>query len=157
MCEGTRHGVGRSGRALARTISLAVVASSPAARAAPVVTWPPTAGRPASGAAAALRASLIDHEVPVAEHPAVQLLDRAGRFLRRGHLHEAEPPRAARELVSDDPDRLDGSGLLEELPKVLLRSLVRQVTYEELGGHRSPPASERDKKALGEACLPKGG
>src|SRR5262245_41239833 len=119
--------------------SLAVEASSSAAGATPIIARAPAARRSAA-APAALRATLVDHEVSVAKHPAVQLLDRSRGLFRRGHLHEAEAPRAPRELVGDDSNRLDRSGLLEELPKVLLRGLVGQVAYEELRGHRSPPA-----------------
>src|SRR5262249_53887117 len=135
---------------------LAVVPPSPtAARAATIVAGPSTR-RPTTATAACLGSRLVDDEVPVAEHTTVQLLHGPGRLLRRRHLHEAEAPWPARELVGHDADRLDGSGLLEELPKVLLRGLVGQVAYEELGGHRSPPASGRDKKAPEEARLSEG-
>jgi hypothetical protein len=99
---------------------------------------------------------LVDNQIPVSEHAAIQLLDGTAGLLRRRHLHEAEAPRATSKLVGHDPDRLDGPGLLEEFPKVLLRGLVGQVTYEELRGHRSPPASGRDKNAPREARLSEG-
>jgi len=75
---------------------------------------------------------LVHDEIAVAKQPAVEHLDRLGGFLLRGHLHESEAPRAARELVRDDPDALDGTRLLEELPKIFIRGLERQVTDEEL-------------------------
>src|SRR6185503_20539231 len=138
-----------SGPERRRLSSLAVVAAAhtaAAGRTATIVART-SPGRPATAAAArTLRARLIHDEVPVTEHAAVQLLDRARGLLGRGHLHEAEPFRPTGELVRHDADRLHGPGLLEELPEVLLRSLVGQVTYEELGGHRSPPASGRTTK-----------
>src|SRR5215470_5895267 len=130
-----------------------VPTAATAAGAAAIVAESATTWWPAAAAPTPLRARLIDHEVPVPEHPAVQLFHRTAGFLRRRHLHEAEAPGTAGELVGHDADRLHGPGLLEELPKVVLGGLVGQVAYEELRGHRSPPASDRDKKASGEASL----
>jgi hypothetical protein len=138
--------------------SLAVVAAAnPAAtgRTATIVARTPP-GRPAAAAARALRARLIHDEVPVTEHAAVQLLDRARGLLGRGHLHEAEPFRPTGELVRHDADRLHGPGLLKELAEVLLRSLVGQVPYEELGGHSVTSDFGENNKAPGEARLSEG-
>ena len=62
-------------------------------------------------------------QVPVAEQPSVQELDRLGRFFFRRHLDEAEATRVTGDLVGDDPYRLHGAGLLEELPKILFGRL----------------------------------
>jgi hypothetical protein len=84
-----------------------------------------------------LRAGFIDYQVAIAKKAAIQHLDSlAGLFLRR-HLDEAEAPWAARELVRDDPNGLDGPGLLEQLTQVFFRSLKREVPDEQLGRHRS--------------------
>src|SRR6185436_10144644 len=139
--------------------SLAVVAAAhPAAtgRTATIVARTPP-GRPATTTAArTLRARLIHDEVPVTKHAAVQLLDRARGLLGRGHLHEAEPFRPTGELVRHDADRLHGPGLLKELAEVLLRSLVGQVPYEELGGHSVTSDLGENNKAPGEARLSEG-
>src|SRR3989338_8159878 len=91
----------------------------------------------AAGAALRLRARLVQDEIPVPEKAPVEHLDRLGGFLFRRHLDESEAPRPARELVRDDPDRLHGSRLREQLAKVLLRGLEGEVTYEQLCGHRA--------------------
>jgi hypothetical protein len=145
----TRRG-GEDGSGLA-----VVPPTGTAARTAAIVAESAATGRTTAAATApgTLRARLVNHEIPVTEHTAVELLDRAAGLLRRRHLHEAEAPGTTGELVRHDAHRLDGPGLLEELPKVVLRGLVGQVAYEELRGHRSPPALRRDKKAPGEACL----
>jgi hypothetical protein len=136
--------------------TLAVVRpSSPSPGSSPIRAtprWPASSSR----STPCLRARLVHHEIPVPEHTPVQLVDRAVGFLGCRHLHEAEAPRPARELVGHDPDRLDRSSLLEELTEIVLRRLVGKVAYEELGGHRLPPDSARDKNAPGEARLPKG-
>src|SRR5262249_5711742 len=136
---------------------LAAVRSSPAAAEPAAVVARSSSRRSTAASSPALGARPIDHAVPIPEDPARQLGDGAARLLGRPPVHEAEAPGAARELVGNDPDRLDGPDLLEELPEVLLRGLVGQVAYEELRGHRSPPASETDKKAPAEARLFEGG
>src|SRR5207249_11051103 len=83
-----------------------------------------------------LWARVVDHESAIPEEPTVQHLDcLAGLFLR-SHLHEPESARPARELVRDDPNRLHGARLLEQLAQILLRGLEREVSDEQLSGHR---------------------
>jgi hypothetical protein len=80
---------------------------------------------------------LVHDEVSVSEEPTVEHFDcLASLFLGR-HLDEPESTRPSSELVRDDPNRLDGSGLLEELAKVLLGGLERKVPDKQLCGHRS--------------------
>jgi len=95
------------------------------------------AARTAGPGALRLRASLVDHEIPIPEQPAVEHLDRLAGLFLRCHLDEPESARPSRELVRDDADRLHGSRLLEELAKVLLGGLEREVSYEQLCGHRT--------------------
>jgi len=84
-----------------------------------------------------LRPCLVYDEISIPEEPTVEHLDCfASLFLCR-HLDEPESARPSGELVRDDPDRFDGSGLLEELAKVLLGGLEGKVSDEQLCGHRS--------------------
>jgi hypothetical protein len=110
----------------------------PAAAATTAGAWPAVASRTAACAGPLrLWPRLVDDEVSVPEQPAVQHLDcLASLFLGR-HLDEPESARPTGELVRDDSDCFDGSGLLEELAKVLLGGLEREVSYEQLCGHRT--------------------
>jgi hypothetical protein len=100
--------------------------------------WPTIAARAtACTGPLRLRPCLVDNEVSVPEEPTIEHLDcLASLFLGR-HLDEPESTRPSGELIRDDSDRLDGSGLLEELAKVLLGGLEGQVPDEQLCGHRS--------------------
>jgi hypothetical protein len=110
--------------------------AAPPSAAASAGPWPTIAARAASTSPLRLRPRLIDDEVSVPEEPTVQHLDcLASLFLGR-HLDEPESARPSRELVRDDSHRLDGSGLLEELAKVLLGGLEGEVPDEQLCGHR---------------------
>jgi hypothetical protein len=114
----------------------AASATATAARTRPAIT---ARGASAGTARTALGlgACLVDDEVAVAKEAAIQHLDGlAGLFLRR-HLDEAEAPGAARELVRDDANGLDGSGLLEQLTQIFFRGLKGKVPDEELGRHRA--------------------
>jgi hypothetical protein len=95
-----------------------------------------------------LRTCLVHHEVTVAEEAAVQHLDRLGRFLFGRHLDESETARTPGELIRHDANRLDGAGLLEELAEILFRGLEGEVAYEQLCGHRWPPAAIRTEGTL---------
>jgi hypothetical protein len=79
----------------------------------------------ATAASLGLRAGFVDDEVSVTEQPPIEHLDRLGGFFLGGHLHEAETARAPRELIGDDPDALDGTRLLKELPEILFCCLKR--------------------------------
>src|SRR5207244_2590255 len=110
----------------------------------------PTAARPRSAVASRparaplrLRPGLVDDEVAVPEQMTVQHLDRLGRLLLRGHLHEAEPARPPCALVRDDPHRFHGAGLLKQFPEILLRGLKRKVADEKLGGHHTTSCPTR--------------
>jgi hypothetical protein len=110
---------------------------APPSAAASTGARPAIAARAASTCPLRLRPRLVDDEVSVPEEPTVQHLDcLASLFLGR-HLDEPESARPSRELVRDDSHRLDGSGLLEELAKVLLGGLEGEVPDEQLCGHRS--------------------
>jgi len=90
---------------------------------------------PSAATALGLRPGFVDDEIAVTEEAPVQHFDCFLGFLFGRHLHEPEAPGPAGELVGDDPDRLDGAGLGEELAKILLRGLEGQVTDEQLSGH----------------------
>src|SRR6267142_1759788 len=110
---------------------------APPSAAASTRPWPTVAARAASPRPLRLWPRLVDDEVSVPEEPTVQHLHcLASLFLGR-HLDEPESARPTGELVSDDSDCFDGSGLLEELAKVLLGGLEREVSYEQLCGHRT--------------------
>jgi hypothetical protein len=80
---------------------------------------------------------LVHDEVSVPEEPTIEHLDCLASFFLGRHLDEPESARPSGELVRDDPNCLDGPGLLEELAKVLLGGLERKVPYKQLCGHRS--------------------
>jgi hypothetical protein len=129
-----------------------------AAPVAPAAAWSAaarsttSAPRPAAaGPTLGLGARLVDDEVPVAEEPAVEHLDRLGGFLFGRHFDETEAARTAGELIGHDPHRLDGAGLLEELAEILFRSLEGKVADEQLCGHHVPPAAIRTEGALSPA------
>jgi hypothetical protein len=111
----------------------------PAPTSAAASTWPrpSIASRTTRSGPLRLWPRLVDDEVSVPEEPTVQhLYCLASLFLGR-HLDEPESARPTGELVRDDSDCFDGSGLLEELAKVLLGGLEGEVTYEQLCGHRT--------------------
>jgi hypothetical protein len=117
-------------------MQLVGLAPPASAASSPARAWSTVAARAAGAGALGLRPSLVDHEVSIPEKPTVEHLDRLiGLFLRR-HLDEPESARPSRELIRDDTDRLHGSGLLEELAKVLLGGLEGKIPDEQLCGHR---------------------
>src|SRR2546425_11090007 len=113
--------------------------AAPAASATTAGPWatPATIATPAPRTALGLRARFVDDEITVSEQPTVEHLDRLGRFLLGGHLHEPESARPPGELVRDDADRFNGAGLSEQLAQILLRGLEREITDEELCRHRA--------------------
>jgi hypothetical protein len=72
-----------------------------------------------------LRPGFVDDEIPVAEQPTIEHLDRLGGLFFGGHLDEPEAPGTTRELVGDDPHALDGTRLLKEFGQVSLCGLKR--------------------------------
>jgi hypothetical protein len=98
-----------------------------------VAAWTTTT----SACALWLRTRLVHDQVSVPEKPTVEHLDCLASFFLGRHLDEPESARPSGELVRDDPNCLDGSGLLEELAKVLFGGLEGQVPYKQLCGHRS--------------------
>src|SRR5258705_2711058 len=96
-----------------------------------------------SGAPLGLRTRFVHHKIAVAEEPAIEHLDRLGRFLFGRHLDESEASRTPGELTGHDTNRLYRAGLLEELAEILLRGLERKIADEQLCGHRLPPAAMR--------------
>jgi len=124
----------RSSTKSSRLAAPASAATAAAGTAAPGTSTAAVAA--ATAAPLGLRPRFIDDEIAVTEEAPVQHLDCFLGFLFGRHLHEPEAPRPAGELVGDDPDRLDGAGLGEELAKILLRGLEGQVSDEQLSGHR---------------------
>jgi len=111
--------------------------SAPASAAAATGPRPSVATRTAGAGALRLRPGLVHDEISVPEKSTVEHLDCLASFFLGRHLDEPESARPSSELVRDDPNCLDGPGLLEELAKVLLGGLEGEVPYEQLCGHRS--------------------
>src|SRR5512145_79064 len=93
---------------------------------------PGTAGTPLR-----LGPRLVHDQVAVAEKPPVQHLHRLEGLILGRHLHEPEASRAAGELVRDDAHGVHAAGLSEELAKILLGGLEREVSDKELSRHRA--------------------
>src|SRR5262249_50446358 len=73
----------------------------------------------------------------------VELLDGPLCLLLGRHLHEAEPPRAARGTVGHHRGGLAGAGLREQLAQLLARGVERKIPYEQPSPHRLSSASCR--------------
>jgi len=110
---------------------------APTSAAASTGPGPTIPARTAGTGALRLWPRLVHDEVSVPEEPTVEHLDCLASFFLGRHLDEPESARPSGELVRDDPNCLDGSGLLEELAKVLLGGLEREVPDKQLCGHRS--------------------
>jgi hypothetical protein len=109
---------------------------APTSAAASTGPGPTIAAWTAGAGALRLWPRLVHDEVSVSEKPTVEHLDCLASFFLGRHLDEPESARPSGELVRDDPNCLDGPGLLEELAKVLLGGLEGEVSYEQLCGHR---------------------
>src|SRR5262249_17733262 len=83
----------------------------------------------------ALLARLVHLDTAALELGAVELRNRARRFIGISHLHEAEAARLAGELVGYDGDVVDLAYLSEQRFEVLVCHGKGQIAYVELCGH----------------------
>ena len=132
--------VSRNGQAPLLPAGLAAIV---AAATAPAAT---TAAAEATAAAAAETATtapirfgprLVHGEIAAAQRILVELLNRLLRILVGGHLHEREAARAARHLIAHDGDRLDLTGLSEEILQILLAGAEREIAHKKFPSHSS--------------------
>src|SRR3989304_3997631 len=82
-----------------------------------------------------LRIRHVDLQLATLEGLTVQLRDRRLGLSLRGHLHEAEPPRTARESIGDHRGGHDRAALGEIIPKALGGCGIGQTTDVQLGRH----------------------
>src|SRR4030095_11485199 len=93
-----------------------------------------------AGAAAATRtrnlgSRLVDRQPPSAELLIVQLRDGVLRIVIRRHLDERETARAAGVAIAHDFDSFEMARLGEQILKILLIRIVRNVADVEFSTH----------------------
>src|SRR5215471_18752211 len=155
----TRSGA-RSEVLPARFASAALAAATAVAATAAAVAAATTAATAAVAATTAVAAAateaartfrpgprFVDGEIASTELVVVELVDRLLCLVVGRHLDEREPARTARRHVAHHLDRIDRSGLREELLKLGLASRKRQVPDVQLPRHLrlSPDPRKRDR------------
>ena len=146
--EGTRDLPAAATATAATAAAAATTATEAAAATAAAATTEAAAATTAAAAAATLtRTSLVDGEVATIDVLAVERSDRSVAFLSRGELDETEATGATGFAIHDEGRAGDVAVSREELAKLILSGLEREITDVKLHALHLEPEAVYDSGA----------
>lgn len=146
MPEGTRD-LPAAATATAATAAAAATTATEAAAATAAAAATEAAAATTAAAATLTRTSLVDGEVATIDVLAVERSDRSVAFLSRGELDETEATGATGFAIHDEGRAGDVAVSREELAKLILSGLEREITDVKLHALHLEPEAVYDSGA----------